>query len=111
MLPSGGDDLQGIKKGIIELADILIINKSDTMLKEAAENTLIDYKNALSIIQSVREDVNPCVLKCSALNKEGIKEIWHQIKILKEKGKKLNLFKTIELLKIIIGCGNSCIKM
>ena len=71
----------------IELADILIINKSDTMLKEAAENTLIDYKNTLSIIQSVREDVNPCVLKCSALNKEGIKEIWHQIKILKKKEK------------------------
>lgn len=92
LLPSGGDDLQGIKKGIIELADILIINKSDTMLKEAAENTLIDYKNALSIIQSVREDVNPCVLKCSALNKEGIKEIWHQIKIFERKRKKTKSF-------------------
>ena len=92
LLPSGGDDLQGIKKGIIELADLLIINKSDTMLKEAAENTLIDYRNALSIIQSVREDVDPCVLKCSALNKEGIKEIWHQIKIFERKRKKTKSF-------------------
>ena len=62
------------------------------MLKEAAENTLIDYKNALSIIQSVREDVNPCVFKCSALNKEGIKEIWHQIKIFERKRKKTKSF-------------------
>ena len=92
LLPSGGDDLQGIKKGIIELADILIINKSDTILKDAAENTLIDYKNALSIIQPVREDMNPCVLKCSALKKEGIEEIWHQIKIFEKKRKKNKSF-------------------
>ena len=81
------------------------------MLKEAAENTLIDYRNALSIIQSVREDVDPCVLKCSALNKEGIKEIWHQIKIFERKRKKTKSFQKIEFLKITIGCGNYYIKM
>ena len=92
LLPSGGDDLQGIKKGIIELADILVINKSDKILKNAAENTLIDYKNALSIIKPIRQDFKPCVLKCSALEKSGIIEVWKKIKEFKSFRKKSKSF-------------------
>ena len=68
LIPSGGDDLQGIKKGIIELADLLIVNKSDTILEDAANTTLLDYKNALSIIKPIREDFKPVILSCSSKN-------------------------------------------
>ena len=76
LLPSGGDDLQGIKKGIIELADLLIINKADDNLISAAETTVNDYMNALSIIKPIRDNWRPKVLKCSSIKNQGIKEIW-----------------------------------
>ena len=50
LLPSGGDELQGIKKGIIEIADLIIINKADGSLKSTAEITMSEYKNAQTMI-------------------------------------------------------------
>ena len=79
LLPSGGDDLQGIKKGIIELADLLIVNKADDILTSAANITVKDYENALSIIRPVRKNWKPKVLKCSSLNNQGVKDIWFSI--------------------------------
>lgn len=79
LIPSGGDDLQGIKKGIIELADLLIVNKSDTILEDAANTTLLDYKNALSIIKPIREDFKPVILSCSSKNFVGIPDVWEKI--------------------------------
>ncbi len=79
LLPSGGDDLQGIKKGIIELSDLLIVNKADNSLIPAANITVNDYRTAISIIRPIRKDWKPEILKCSSLNNEGIEEIWKSI--------------------------------
>ena len=79
LLPSGGDDLQGIKKGIIELSDLLVVNKADNDLLAAAKVTANDYKNALSIINLAREGWKPKVEICSSLNNEGISNIWKNI--------------------------------
>ena len=80
LLPAGGDELQGIKKGIIELADLIIVNKSDSVMKSVASSTLIDYQNALSIIKNNRPDYAPKVLKCSSLKLNGLNDIWNEIK-------------------------------
>ena len=89
LLPSGGDDLQGIKKGILELADLLVVNKADGSLLSAAKVTTNDYKNALSIINSARDSWKPKVEMCSSLNHEGIANIWNKISgFIKERKKR-----------------------
>ncbi|MCR9206250.1 MAG: methylmalonyl Co-A mutase-associated GTPase MeaB [Halobacteriovoraceae bacterium] len=70
MVPNAGDELQGIKKGIIELADMLVINKADGDTKTLAENAKTQYENALHIIK--KENLwDPKVLTCSSLEKTG----------------------------------------
>ena len=73
--PSSGDELQGIKKGIIEMADLLVVNKEDEF-KEEAVRTIIDYKNAINLSKKNKNLFNTKVVKCSSLNKTGIDEIW-----------------------------------
>ena len=73
--PSSGDELQGIKKGIIEMADLLVVNKEDEF-KEEAVRTIIDYKNAINLSKKNKNLFNTKVVKCSSLNKSGIDEIW-----------------------------------
>src|SRR5690606_8019738 len=51
LLPAGGDELQGIKKGVIELADALVVNKADGATAALAERTRQDYAGALSILR------------------------------------------------------------
>jgi len=77
--PGTGDELQGIKKGIVELADLLIINKADGELKNAAERAKSEYSSALSYGRHNDDAWRPRVLKCSALEKIGVKEIWQAI--------------------------------
>jgi len=74
MVPNAGDELQGIKKGIIELSDILIINKADGDTLVLAENAKTQYQNALHIIKKDKF-WTPKVLTCSSLHKTGFKEI------------------------------------
>ncbi|GAB5414432.1 MAG: methylmalonyl Co-A mutase-associated GTPase MeaB [Congregibacter sp.] len=75
MLPGGGDELQGIKKGIVELADAIVINKSDGDSARIASSTQSQYQSAMSLL---RNDAHwePQVLRCSALEKTGIDEVW-----------------------------------
>ncbi len=73
--PSSGDELQGIKKGIIEIADLLVVNKEDKFKNEVIQ-TVADYKNALSLLKKDKNSFNTQVAKCSALNKTGIENIW-----------------------------------
>ena len=73
--PSSGDELQGIKKGIIEIADLLIVNKED-QFKDETMRTVADYKNALALVKKDKNSFFKKVTKCSALNKTGIDEIW-----------------------------------
>ena len=77
--PGGGDELQGIKRGIIELADILVVNKSDGNLLATSKSTVLDYKNALKLLKPRIKEWTIPILSCSALQKEGINEVWDQI--------------------------------
>jgi len=79
MLPNAGDELQGIKKGILELSDIIIINKADGTGEIPAAHAQTHFKNAFHILGR-----SPAILKCSALHNQGVQEVWVEInKILK----------------------------
>ncbi len=80
LLPSGGDELQGIKKGIIELADLIIINKADGSLKNTADITMSEYKNAQTMISKSRNDILPQVFQCSSTENTGINKILSFVK-------------------------------
>jgi LAO/AO transport system kinase len=76
--PGGGDDLQGIKRGVIELADMLVVTKSDGELAAAANRTAGDYANAMRLLRAAAEEPTP-VLQCSGLTGAGIPELWTAI--------------------------------
>jgi len=78
MLPNAGDELQGIKRGIMELADALVINKADGESVNLAKQTLSHYKNALHLL-SGDSFWQPRVQTCSALEKKGIDDVWSMI--------------------------------
>jgi LAO/AO transport system kinase len=78
MLPGGGDELQGIKKGILELADALIINKADGESLGLAEQAKQHYQNAMHLLRH-SGFWTPQVRTCSALNNERISDVWELI--------------------------------
>src|SRR5437899_5609520 len=79
LLPAGGDDLQGIKRGIIELADLIVVNKADGDLLATARRAASDYQHALRMLRSPTAGWTPEVSTCSALTGEGVAEIWQTI--------------------------------
>jgi GTPase len=79
MLPGAGDELQGIKKGVLELADMIVINKADGENQVPASMALRDYKAALHIIRSGESLWSTPVLKCSSITGDGIEAIWQQL--------------------------------
>jgi len=79
MLPNAGDELQGIKKGVLELADAIAINKADSKEIEKALLAKKVYENAMHILTPISKNWMPPVLTCSALEKRGIDEIWKTI--------------------------------
>ncbi len=79
LLAGGGDDLQGIKKGIIELADMIAINKADGDNIKRAERAAGDYKNALQIFTPHGATWLPPVLTVSGLGNRGLKELWAKV--------------------------------
>jgi LAO/AO transport system kinase len=79
LLPGGGDELQGIKRGIMELADIIVVNKADGPQAELAEETARDYRNALKLLHPNYNNWSVPIQTCSALEKRGVKEIWSTI--------------------------------
>jgi LAO/AO transport system kinase len=90
MLAGAGDELQGIKKGIMEMADAIAITKADGDNKSRCERAQREYKNALHLFPPTESGWYPSVLTCSALNDEGLDGIWEVIeaqeKHMKEKG-------------------------
>jgi LAO/AO transport system kinase len=85
--PGGGDQLQGVKKGIIELAHIFAVTKADGNLLAAARSTAADYRGAISILQqnNRQESVwKPPVLLTSAKTREGLDELWTAIQDYRE---------------------------
>ncbi|MBX2839512.1 MAG: methylmalonyl Co-A mutase-associated GTPase MeaB [Gammaproteobacteria bacterium] len=75
MLPGAGDDLQGIKKGALELADIIAVNKADGDRQIAAGHAKTAYSRALSILQPT-SSWQPVALTCSAETGNGVQELW-----------------------------------
>jgi len=79
MLPGAGDELQGIKKGLVELADMIAINKADGDNIKRANRAATDYRSALHILGPRSERWHPPVLTYSALTGTGISELWQKI--------------------------------
>src|SRR5262245_33838608 len=79
MLPGAGDELQGIKKGLIELADMIAVNKADGDNVKRATAAAAEYRAALHIITPRSATWTPPVLTCSALTGTGIEQLWAQI--------------------------------
>ncbi len=79
LLPGGGDELQGIKKGIMELANMVVVNKADGDLADVAGRSAAEYANALRLLHPTTADWIPPVLTCSSLKGTGISEVWHRI--------------------------------
>ena len=76
MLAGAGDELQGIKKGVIELADAIVINKADGENRPAARQAQQTYRRALHLFRPPDSEVLPEVLTCSALHQEGLAAVW-----------------------------------
>jgi LAO/AO transport system kinase len=82
--PAGGDELQGIKRGVVELADLLIVNKADGDLEAAALRTVADYRHALGLLRSDEQHKRAEVVAVSSLEKRGLDAVEH---ILEERRK------------------------
>ncbi|MCQ7059334.1 methylmalonyl Co-A mutase-associated GTPase MeaB [Citrobacter sp. Cm046] len=78
-IAGGGDDLQGIKKGIMEMADLIVINKDDGENRASVAIARHMYESALHILRRKYDEWQPQALACSALEKRGIEEIWQAI--------------------------------
>ena len=78
MLPGGGDELQGIKKGILELADAIVVNKADGASETLARTTQQHYRGAMSLLKH-EGFWEPKVMTCSALHQQGIEAVWETI--------------------------------
>jgi LAO/AO transport system kinase len=81
LAPGGGDELQGVKRGIMEVADLVVINKADGPLAEAAEATRADYASALRLMRTRPADPEgiPAAVTVSAVTGRGIPELWHRV--------------------------------
>ncbi len=90
MLAGAGDELQGIKKGIMEMADSIVITKADGDNKVKCERARREYENALHLFSPSVTGWYPPVLTCSAIHNEGLEEIWGEIEkfttFMKKKG-------------------------
>ena len=90
MLAGAGDELQGIKRGIMEMADAIAINKIDEASEKAVKQAVREYKNALHLYPETKSGWGPKVTTCSALTEEGIADIWEivyeYITLVKENG-------------------------
>jgi LAO/AO transport system kinase len=86
MAPGGGDELQGVKRGIMEIADLILVNKADGDLKAAATRTAADYAGALRLLRKRPEDPEgfPKAMLVSAVKGTGLPEAWSEMRRLAE---------------------------
>ena len=84
MAPAGGDELQGVKRGIMEMADMILVNKADGDLKPAAMRTVADYAGALRLLRHRPQDPDgfPKALPVSALEEAGLAKAWEEMRAL-----------------------------
>jgi LAO/AO transport system kinase len=79
MIAGAGDELQGIKRGVLELADMIAVNKADGENRKRATKAASEYAAALNIMRPGNAVWRPPVLTCSALRNEGLRELWSKI--------------------------------
>lgn len=86
LAPAGGDELQGVKRGIMEMADILLINKADGDLKTTAIRTCADYAGALRLLRKRPQDPEgfPKALTVSAIEENGLEKVWGEMTALND---------------------------
>lgn len=77
--PAGGDDLQGIKKGIVEIADLILVNKCDGELETAAKQAASHYTHTLTMLGSKHKLWEPPVQTISALTNQGVDTVWKHV--------------------------------
>jgi len=84
MAPAGGDELQGVKRGIMEMADLILVNKADGELKPVATRTCADYAGALRLLRKRPQDPEsfPKAMAISALEDSGLDAAWAEMKTL-----------------------------
>ena len=84
LAPAGGDELQGVKRGIMEIADLVLVNKADGELKPAATRTVADYAGALRLMRNREGDPDgyPVAMPVSALDESGLDTAWESMQTL-----------------------------
>jgi LAO/AO transport system kinase len=84
MAPAGGDELQGVKRGIMEMADLILVNKADGDLAAAAGRTVADYAGALRLLRKRAQDPEgfPKALSVSAATGAGLDRAWAEMQAL-----------------------------
>jgi len=110
MLAGAGDELQGIKRGIMEMADLIAITKADGPNIHIAENARIAYQNALHLFPKKLSGWSPQVHTCSAVANTGIKELWRIIMEYVEFTKQTGYFDTFRKEQAIIRMHNTIIE-
>lgn len=86
LAPAGGDELQGVKRGIMEMADVILVNKADGDLKHAAMRTCADYAGALHLMRKRPQDPDdfPKAVTVSALQEDGLQSTWETLQVLNQ---------------------------
>ncbi|MBD3679349.1 MAG: methylmalonyl Co-A mutase-associated GTPase MeaB [Rhodobacteraceae bacterium] len=86
LAPAGGDELQGVKRGIMEIADLILVNKADGDLKPAAVRTCADYAGALRLLRKRPQDPEgfPKAMSVSSLEEAGLQDAWEEMQALAE---------------------------
>ncbi|MFV2053521.1 methylmalonyl Co-A mutase-associated GTPase MeaB [Aliiroseovarius sp. YM-037] len=81
MAPAGGDELQGVKRGIMEIADMILVNKADGELKSTATRTCADYSGALRLLRKRPQDPEgfPKAMAVSAVSEDGLQTAWEEM--------------------------------
>jgi LAO/AO transport system kinase len=84
LAPAGGDELQGVKRGIMEMADLILVNKADGDLKSAAMRTRADYAGALHLLRRRAQDPEgyPLAMTVSAYTEDGMNDAWAKMQAL-----------------------------
>ena len=84
LAPAGGDELQGVKRGIMEIADLILVNKADGDLKATATRTCADYAGALRLLRRRSQDPDgfPKAMTVSALQNHGLETAWTEMQVL-----------------------------
>ncbi|XP_070553890.1 methylmalonic aciduria type A homolog, mitochondrial-like [Ptychodera flava] len=77
--PAAGDELQGIKKGIVEMADLIVVNKADGDLYIPAKRIQMEYVSAIKLLRKKSKNWNPKVMRVSSRKNEGMREVWENM--------------------------------